>query len=234
LSTLFQTWARAHKVPLDNPVKKGVRPSKPKGRARRLKKGEEQRLLEAAETSSRPWLPMAIVVALETCMRQSELANLTWDRVTLKGRYPHADLPKTKNDKARRVPLSRRAVSAFRSLDRAAKAAARSDDDAAPVLPVETKDAAPVLPVETGRGIIHAFREVVHEKDFPDLRWHDLRHEAISRLFELTDLRENEIMAITGHLTSAMLTRYTHLRAEQLAERLLGGRLNRRPRRGDS
>ncbi len=49
-----------------------------------------------------------------------------------------------------------------------------------------------------------AFRDVITEKEFPDLRWHDLRHEGISRLLELTDLSDHEIMAITGHLTPAM------------------------------
>ena len=85
-----------------------------------------------------------------------------------------------------------------------------------------------MLPVETARGIIHAFRDAITEEAFPDLRWHDLRHEAILRLFELTDLRENEIMAISGHLTPSMLTRYTHLRADRLGARLPGGRLNKR------
>jgi integrase len=82
--------------------------------------------------------------------------------------------------------------------------------------------------VQTGRGIIHAFRDSTPEKAFPDLRWHDLRHEGISRLFELTDLRDNEIMAITGHLTPAMLARYTHLRAHRLGARLPGGKLHLR------
>ena len=213
LSKLVQTWGRAHKVPLDNPVRPGVRPGKPEGRDRRLAENEEAELLKAAETSSRPWLRAAIIVSIETAMRQSELAGLTWERVKLDAEYPHVDLPKTKNDRPRRVPLSDRAVAALRSLwpDEKAKA-------------IKT----PVLPVETGRGIIHAFRDAVSEPAFPDLRWHDLRHEAISRLFELTDLRENEIMAISGHLTPAMLARYTHLRADRLGARLPGGRLNSR------
>jgi integrase len=114
------------------------------------------------------------------------------------------------------VPLSVRAVAAHR--------------DIKSQLPKGSSQAARVVPVETARGIIHAFRDAVSEKKFPDLRWHDLRHEAISRLFELTDLRDNEIMAITGHLTPALLTRYTHLRADRLGERLPGGKLNRRAR----
>lgn len=170
--------------------------------------GEEWRLLNACRKSSRWWLRPAVVIAIETCMRQSELAGLTWDRVKLDVQHPYADLLKTKNDRARRVPLSRRAVAAFRML--------------------RQQKAGKVLPVETGRGIAHAFSDAAKEEDFPDLRWHDLRHEGTSRLFEHTDLRDNEIMAITGHLRPEMLTRYTHLRADRLGARLRGGKLHKR------
>ena len=145
-------------------------------------------------------------------MRQGELAGLTWDRVHLGAEYPYCDLPKTKNDRARRVPLSAKAVLAFQDLKPAEGVIGRD----------------PVLPIETGRGIAHAFRDAVSDEAFPDLRWHDLRHEGISRLFELTDLRDNEIMAISGHLRPEMLTRYTHLRADRLGARLPGGKLNSR------
>jgi len=211
LSKLIQIWSRAHKVPLDNPVKPGVRPSKPDGRDRRLLEGEEWKLINKARTSSRPWLRAAIAISLETCMRQGELAGLVWSRVKLDTEFPHVDVPKTKNDRPRRVPLSRRAVAAFRLLRMNKKPDPEST----------------VLGVETARGIIHAFREVITEKDFPALRWHDFRHEAISRLFELTDLRDHEIMTISGHLTPAMLARYTHLRADRLGARLRGGKQNR-------
>src|SRR3546814_18154947 len=43
LSKLLQTWARAHKVPLENPVKPGVRPGRPEGRDRRLADKEGRR-----------------------------------------------------------------------------------------------------------------------------------------------------------------------------------------------
>jgi integrase len=214
LSKLFQIWSRAHKVPLENPVKPGVRPPKPYGRDRRLLEGEEWKLLNKARTSSRPWLRAAMAISLETSMRQGELAGLPWSRVKLTGDYPYADLPKTKNDRPRRVPLSIRAVAAFRSI----KPRNFSDERLANLS---------VLTVESPRGVIHAFRDSITEQDFPDLRWHDLRHEAISRLFERTDLRDHEIMAITGHLTPAMLARYTHLRADRLGAKLPGGKLHR-------
>jgi integrase len=221
LSQVYKRWALAHDQRLNNPVVEGVRPSLPEGRDRRLDpvadangEDEEGRLLNAAEQSTRPWLGATIIMALETSMRQSELAGLTWNRVKLKTEYPHCDLPRTKNDRPRRVPLSVRAIEALESL---------KPKGVAGVLGKR-----PVLPVETGRGIAHAFRDAVDDEHFPDLRWHDLRHESISRLFERTDLRDNEIMAISGHLRAEMLTRYTHLRADRLGVRLPGGKLNPR------
>ena len=112
LSKLIQTWSRAHKIILVNPVSRGVRPPKPDGRTRRLLTGEESRLIIAARKSSRTWLRPAIAISIESCMRQSELGGLVWERVKLGGNYPYADLPKTKNERPRRVPLSRRAVAA--------------------------------------------------------------------------------------------------------------------------
>ena len=213
LSDLYNTWNISHSFQIPNPVTKKVRPPIANERKRRLltlAKGgvdEEKKLFEAAATSSRPWLKPAIILALETCMRQAELAGLKWDRVWLEGDEPHCFLPAelVKNDRSRSVPLSTRAVAAFRML-----------------LPEDSKKprSGRVFPIETPRAFGHAFRDVVKEDQFPDLRWHDLRHEAISRLFERTDLRETEIMSISGHLRHEMLVRYTHLRTPSLAKRL--------------
>jgi len=57
------------------------------------------------------------------------------------------------------------------------------------------------------------------ERYLVDLHFHDLRHEAVSRLFEL-GLNPMEVASISGHKTLAMLKRYTHLRAEDLARKL--------------
>ncbi len=54
--------------------------------------------------------------------------------------------------------------------------------------------------------------------DLQDLHFHDLRHEATSRFFEL-GLNVVEVAAITGHKDLKMLQRYTHLRAEDLARK---------------
>ena len=57
-----------------------------------------------------------------------------------------------------------------------------------------------------------------------NLHFHDLRHEAISRFFENTDLDVMELKSITGHKTLQMLVRYTHLRTARLADRLAGAK----------
>jgi integrase len=58
-----------------------------------------------------------------------------------------------------------------------------------------------------------------HRANIENVRFHDLRHEATSRLFE-KGLNVMEVAAITGHKTLDMLKRYTHLRAEDLAKKL--------------
>ena len=55
--------------------------------------------------------------------------------------------------------------------------------------------------------------------DMEDWRFHDLRHEATSRLFE-KGLNTMEVASITGHEDLRMLKRYTYLRAEDLVKRL--------------
>ena len=71
----------------------------------------------------------------------------------------------------------------------------------------------------TSDAIKRGFQRAVHRANIADLHFHDLRHEATSRLFE-RGLNIMEVAAITGHKSLAMLKRYTHLRAEDLAKKL--------------
>ena len=54
---------------------------------------------------------------------------------------------------------------------------------------------------------------------FENLRFHDLRHEAVTRLFE-KGLNPIEVGMVSGHKTLSMLLRYTHLRPEELVAKL--------------
>lgn len=61
--------------------------------------------------------------------------------------------------------------------------------------------------------------DLKRELRMSDLHFHDLRHEAVSRLVE-GGLSDQEVASISGHKSMQMLRRYTHLRAEDLVEKL--------------
>nr|WP_298138358.1 tyrosine-type recombinase/integrase [Acidiferrobacter sp.] len=63
------------------------------------------------------------------------------------------------------------------------------------------------------------WQEALVRAGIRDLHFHDLRHEAASRLVE-RGLSDQEVAAITGHKSMQMLKRYTHLRAEDLVKKL--------------
>ncbi|WP_052643413.1 site-specific integrase [Syntrophotalea carbinolica] len=181
---------------LRNPVEAVRRPSlRGTARTRRLEPGEEEKLLKAAHDELKP----VIIFALATAMRREEIASLVWPEIDLKKRTAH--LPKTKNGDARTVPLSRRAVAILRlqgrKLGKEGRVFGLSKDQ-----------------------ITDRMRVTVKRGGLTDLRFHDLRHEATSRLFERGTLDTMEISSITGHKTLTMLKRYTHLRAEDLARKL--------------
>jgi integrase len=112
-----------------------------------------------------------------------------------------AHLPLTKNGDSRDIPLSRRAVATLQKL--------KADKD---------RDAQLVFPM-TGNSIRLAFEHLRVRARMDDFHFHDLRHEAVSRLFE-KGLNIAEVSAISGHKELKMLQRYTHLRAEDLVSRL--------------
>jgi integrase len=182
-----------------NVVKQVRRPTISNARSRRLVGGEEQRLLDGCDAGRTPCLKSLMIVAIETAMRRGELLSLRWCDVDFEQRVAHLAL--TKNGNARQVPLSSRAINAMLVL-RTERTAVT--DKLFPLRPGSLEQTWMRLRERTG---IH------------DLRFHDLRHEAVSRLFE-RGLGIAEVSAISGHKEVRMLTRYCHLRAADLAERL--------------
>jgi integrase len=140
-----------------------------------------------------------IILAIETAMRRGEMLELQWQHVDLVRCVAH--LPLTKNGDSRDIPLSRRAVTVLKNL--------RADKD---------HDPERVFPV-TGNSIRLAFEHLRVRAGMDDFHFHDLRHEAVTRLFE-KGLNIAEVSAISGHKELRMLQRYTHLRAVDLVARL--------------
>ncbi|HDR9253372.1 site-specific integrase [Burkholderia vietnamiensis] len=165
-------------------------------RDRRLRPGEFDKIIGWCERVGDYWLKAAVIVAVETAMRSGEIASLTWPNLDLDGQLAY--LPDTKNGVPRVVPLSRAAVVALRTL---------------PMRPDR-----PVFDIRKG-SIARRFKKVRVACDMEDLKFHDLRHEAISRLFE-KGFNMMEAAAISGHKTLQMLKRYTHLDPRSLLGRL--------------
>lgn len=199
LSRLFEVAIRDWGMEsLNNPVKRVTKPKLPTGRERRLEMGEEERLLKQCSELVQP----IIKLALETAMRREELSRLEWKHIDLDTRI--ITLPatntNTKTRQARSIPLSPTAFEILKSLPR---------------------DKERVFEI-TPDSISHAVGKACKRAQIEDLHFHDLRHEATSRLFENTNLDVMEIRAITGRKSLQMLARYTHLRTARLVDRLAG------------
>ena len=196
---------------LVNPVSQIRKPKLPQGRDRRLLPGELDRILSASDS---PALSSLVRFAVETAMRRGELAGMTWDRVDLRKRT--VMLPETKNGEKRVVPLSTEAVRVLSGLAR------RIDGEVWGMEPDSITQAF-LRALSRARKAYEKECEEKKEKPDPsflvDLTFHDLRHEATSRFFE-KGLNPMQVAAITGHKTLQMLKRYTHLKAEDLAEML--------------
>ncbi|HDR9088092.1 TPA: site-specific integrase [Burkholderia vietnamiensis] len=186
--------------------------------------GELERVVKA---SSSTLLPPIIWLAVETAMRRGEIVSLLWMHVDLNRCVVH--LPSTKNGDARDVPLSSRAVAVFQAL-KDTREDAKDDtnegveDDVDRVFAIRSDAVTRAFE----RAVVRARKIYVDEcrtaklkpdgKVLTDLRFHDLRHEATSRLASIFPM--HELTKITGHKDPRMLMRYYHPRAEDLAKRL--------------
>ena len=199
VSHVIETARREWGVVLpSNPIQLVRRPASPKSRERRLEGDEYERLLDACADARNPYLVPVVTLAIETAMRQSEIVSLRWKYVDLRKRVAY--LPDTKNGDSRGVPLSTAAVGVLKALDRS-----------------EHSDA--VFPGLTAEAIKRAYIRACARANIDGLHFHDLRHEATSRLFE-RGLDAMTVASITGHKTLQMLKRYTHLKAVDLAKKL--------------
>jgi integrase len=209
LKTAVIDWGIA--LPSGIPTAMIRKPKKPQGRDRRASQEEINAIVSETESNE---LAGIVLMAAETAMRRGEIGKIQWHDVDLKKQV--LVIHDTKNGDRRAVALSMKAVSVLKSLPR------RIDGRVFGLQPESISQA-----FERARNRARSAYEKDCEKTgkAPDrdylvgLRFHDLRHEAASRLFE-KGLNPMEVASITGHKTLQMLKRYTHLRAEDLAKKL--------------
>lgn len=198
-SSVINHARREWNINIQNPVQLVKKPPSPLGRNRILSFEEEILLLKASEpiTNRNIYTRPFIILALETAMRRGELLSLHWSDIDLQKRT--AFLSITKNGESRCVPLSTRAVQTLESLP-------RSIDNR--VLPIN------FAALETN------FKRATRRAKISNLRIHDLRHTATTRLAEkLSNVLE--LSAVTGHKQLNMLKRYYHPNPEVLALKLV-------------
>lgn len=180
-----------------NPVKQIKKPRINNARSRRLSTDEQSKLIEGTKSCLNPWIRPMILFALHTGMRQSEIINLQWQEIDLGKRVLH--IPVTKNGHSRTIPLTHEAIATLSTLSNP-----RSGN---------------VFDLTIG-SFRQSWKRLIKRTGIEDLHFHDLRHEAISRFFE-RGLSVPEVALISGHRDYRMLFRYTHLKAEDVAQKLM-------------
>ena len=175
----------------ENPVSSISLPSCSTSRSRRVSDDEIMRLIEASNNKSATNLSNVIWFAIYTGMRKSEILAVRPMHI---GQDNTLFIPKSKSGVSRTIPLHPRASQ--------------------------------ILAEEggsfnfTSSGLRMAFERARKKASLQSIRFHDFRHEAISRFFEF-GLSVPEVLRISGHSDVRMLMRYTHPKPQDIAKKLV-------------
>jgi integrase len=202
LATVLEHARREWKWVTVNVARDVRRPINPPARKRTMTDDERDRLLDALgyrEDAPVATLmhetAVAMLLALETAMRSTEITGLTWDRVHLARRY--VQLETTKNGDAREVPLSKRAVELIEKLKGRHKVKVFTVEPA-------SRDA--------------LFRKAKERARVDGLTFHDTRATALTRLAKKLDVLS--LAKMVGHRDTRSLMIYYRETAESIAQRL--------------
>jgi integrase len=177
-----------------NPVQGVIKPTLPAPRRRGISQDEIDTIVLSLEsTRGGRIVSQMFQLSLETGLRLSEMTGLTWDRVKEK----FVILPETKNGDRREVPLSTKARAII---------ASRSGLDDTKVFPVDAQ--------------LSSVRFNVAKKKTPckDVRFHDARSEAVTRLSRKLDVMQ--LAKMIGHRDLKSLMGYYAESSDSLADRL--------------
>lgn len=199
LSHLYTVAIQEWSLPLDHALKNIKKPKPGPGRERRLVGDEEARLVAALDRpearGARVWLEACIRLALETGMRAGEILSLDWAQVNLSQGVVRLNM--TKNGSARSVPLSYVAVDTFQRLPR--------------------HIGGRVIPnFHDTSGLDRAFKRLCVAAEVHGFHFHDLRHEAASRL--APHMPVQTLAKVMGWKTLQMAMRYYNPTEQELVE----------------
>lgn len=196
ISHVYKTARQQWRMEVSNPVAGEIKlPGNGKPRERRLRDNEAELLLKHLTGEAQA----VFQLALETAMRRGEILSLEWENINLSPKVRTAILIDTKNGDSRAVPLSSSAMNILKQL--------------------KARNKGKKVFTITQSQLRKAWESARSQAGIADLRLHDLRHEATSRLFE-KGFNVIEAASVTGHKTLSMLKIYSHLNPSNLAKKL--------------
>jgi integrase len=175
-----------------------IRRTPPSG-VKRLSEVDTQCLIHAAASCRNRLMQPLIMLALETGMRRGELLSLRWDGVDFN--HHQISLQKTKSGYPRRIPMTQTSEGVLKALWEASEGQGGLVFNLSP------------------NAVRLAFGRIRQRSGLPGVRFHDLRHEAISRLFE-RGLTMPEVASISGHRSLSQLMRYSHADTKSLVNKM--------------
>jgi len=169
---------------------------------------QERRLLDAADQNRSPNVRTMVRVSLLTGLRAGELSGLIWNRVDFARRIVTVGDSKTEAGRGRQIPMN---DDLFEVLCGHAKwfthrfGATKPEYFVFPYgSPLPCDPTRPSVELKTAWDSIRRTADV-------GCRWHDLRHTVCTKMAE-AGVPESTMMAIMGHMSRAMLERYSHIR----------------------
>lgn len=180
------------------------KPSESEHRDRRISQDEIDRILKAFSyyptfqpINKKQQTAWAFLFAIETAMRAGEIVGMQWKNIT----DSYVLLPDTKNGTSRKVPLSTKAKELLELMKGLNKVT--------------------VCTMTNSNTLAQYFWQVATEKlKIEDLRFHDTRHEATTRLAQILPIQD--LAKVTGHKELKTLMKYYNPTATELAERING------------
>jgi integrase len=172
-------------------------PNQSERQVRRITPLIEKRLLKGAEDCRNTFMRPLIILALETGMRRGELLRLKhedWDV-----RSGLISIKETKNGKNRVIPASNRARQTLCKL---------AQNNRHSLIPL------------SGNAVNLSFQRLKRRTGLNWLRFHDFRHEAISRWFDI-GLTVPEVQLISGHSELKLVMHYACVDLERLFIKLV-------------
>ena len=163
--------------------------TEPPSAVRRISQDDINLLLGSAAASRNHLMQPLITLALETGMRRGELLSFRWTDVDFD--HLQISLQKTKSGYPRLIPITNTAEFVLLKLFST------------------TEDREGVVFGMSANAVRLAFGRIRQRCGLTVVRFHDLRHEAISRLFE-KGLTMPEVASISGHRSLSQLMRYSH------------------------